>query len=221
MNTFALALKPFHLLNHPFYQDWMEGSLAPETLQDYASQYYSHVSAFPRYISAIHSQCESEENRKVLLENLNDEEGLSHGTSHPELWLRFAEGLGVKREAIKTTSARAAIQNVVSTFFNLAKSSFHEGLGALYAYESQVPEIAESKIKGLITHYKVTDPRALEFFEVHKTADIYHRKTIEKILDCLPDNEKEEALKAAQVAAKSLWDFLTEIHERPKHGSLQ
>ncbi len=221
MHTFALALKPLHLLNHPFYQDWMSGTLTNETLQDYASQYYSHVSAFPRYISTIHSQCENEENRKILLENLNDEEGINYGTSHPELWLRFGEGLGVNREAMKTANSRAGIENVVTTFFNLARSSFHEGLGALYAYESQVPEIAESKIQGLKAHYQVTDARTLEFFEVHKSADVYHRKTIEGILDRLPEKEKKEALVAAELAAKSLWNFLTEIHGRPAHVSLQ
>jgi pyrroloquinoline-quinone synthase len=211
-HAFAQALAPLHLLKHPFYQDWMAGTLSRETLKDYAGQYFTHVKAFPRYISAIHSRCESEAARKMLLENLNDEEGLSHGVSHPELWMRFAEGMGVERSKAYVTEPRAAIQAVVDTFFGFAQSSFHEGLGALYAYESQIPEIAQSKISGLIEHYQVSDARTLQFFEVHKTADIYHREAIEKIIDALPEKEKQEALAAAGKTARMLWQFLTDVH---------
>lgn len=211
-SVFSLALESLHMLKHPFYQDWMRGTLSRETLQDYVRQYSAHVRAFPRYVSAIHSQCEDERARQILLENLNDEEGLNHGVSHPELWLRFAEGLGVSREEMKSAKFRGAIEKVTETFFGFARSSFHEGLGALYAYEAQVPEIAESKIAGLKEYYSLQDPRAIEFFKVHQTADVYHRQAVEKILQALPEKEKQEALQAAKVAAQSLWDFLTEVH---------
>ena len=46
-------LDKFHLLKHPFYQVyWNEGKLTREIIKDYAEQYYQHVKAFPRYISA-------------------------------------------------------------------------------------------------------------------------------------------------------------------------
>ena len=45
-----------------------------EIIKDYAEQYYQHVKAFPRYISATHSICEDIEKRRILLENLQDEE---------------------------------------------------------------------------------------------------------------------------------------------------
>ena len=48
-------LDRFHLLNHPFYVAWEKGELTQEILQDYAEQYYQHIKAFPRYISAKHS----------------------------------------------------------------------------------------------------------------------------------------------------------------------
>ena len=46
------------LLKHPFYQTWSAGGLTLERLRDYAAQYYRHVEAFPRYLSALHSRCE-------------------------------------------------------------------------------------------------------------------------------------------------------------------
>ena len=67
-------LDKYHLLNHPFYKSWNDGKLTREIIKDYAEQYYQHVKAFPRYISATHSLCEDIEKRKILLENLHDEE---------------------------------------------------------------------------------------------------------------------------------------------------
>ena len=45
-------LDEFHLLKHPFYVAWNNGELNQEILKDYAEQYYQHIKAFPRYISA-------------------------------------------------------------------------------------------------------------------------------------------------------------------------
>ena len=76
-------LDEYHLLNHHFYKAWNEGKLNREIIRDYAEQYYQHVKAFPRYISATHSLCEDLDKRKILLENLRDEE--KDGADHPKL----------------------------------------------------------------------------------------------------------------------------------------
>lgn len=210
--VFSQNIEALHLLKHPFYQDWMAGKLSAVTLKDYASQYYHHVSAFPRYISAIHSLCEEQNDRQLLLQNLNDEEGTGFEASHPELWLRFAEGIGANRDHVRTQDMHPAVQNVINTFFKFARSSYHEGVGALFAYESQIPEIAESKIEGLRQNYGISDARTLEFFEVHRLADVAHRAVLEDILNRLPNREKEQALAASRETAQALWDFLTAVH---------
>jgi pyrroloquinoline-quinone synthase len=99
------------LLGHPFYQAWTAGELSRARLQDYAVQYYPHVAAFPRYLSAIHSRCADIETRQALLENLIEEE--RGAENHPELWLRFAEGLGVARERVLGASTVAASRELV------------------------------------------------------------------------------------------------------------
>ena len=91
-----------HLLKHTFYQMWNQGKLSLEMLQEYAQEYYLQVHYFPTYISATHAACDDLEIRKMLLENLIEEE--MGAANHPELWLRFAEGLDVKREAVKELS---------------------------------------------------------------------------------------------------------------------
>ena len=80
-------------VNHPFYKAWNEGKLTREIIKDYAEQYYQHVKAFPRYISATHSLCEDLDKRKILLENLQDEE---KDGDHPKLWKNFAFAMGAQ-----------------------------------------------------------------------------------------------------------------------------
>ncbi len=203
-------LAAYHLLKHPFYQMWMEGTLPKKCLQNYASHYYHHVSAFPRYISALHSLCENQNDRKVLLENLNDEEG-SKGEPHPDLWMYFAEGLGLNKDQVKESIPCESIQKLMHTFFSHCRSSYAKGLSALYSYEYQVPEVAETKIQGLKKHYGITDKKTLLFFLVHKEADIEHREVIEKLLEKLPEKEQKEALSSAIDIAEALWNFLTEM----------
>ena len=45
--TLNTLLEELHLLKHPFYQSWNEGTLTLDTLKIYAKEYYHHVAAFP------------------------------------------------------------------------------------------------------------------------------------------------------------------------------
>ena len=108
-----------HLLQHPFYQEWTAGTLPRSALRDYAAQYYRHVEAFPRYLSAIHSHCDELAVRQALLENLIEEE--RGDRNHPELWMRFAEGVGVARQEVRDAVPHPATRNLVETFTRLSR----------------------------------------------------------------------------------------------------
>src|SRR5262249_23231893 len=93
------------LLKHPFYQAWQAGKLSMDDLRYYAKAYYPHVAAFPRYVSQAHAGSEDLGTRQMLLENLIEEE--RGPENHPELWLRFCEGLGLKREDVQSAQVPA------------------------------------------------------------------------------------------------------------------
>ena len=200
-------LDQYHLLNHPFYKSWNEGKLTREIIKDYAEQYYQHVKAFPRYISATHSLCEDIEKRKILLENLNDEENTN--ADHPKLWKNFALAMGADAEKIEKVEPYQFTKDMIDNFFKNGRSTYAEGLASLYTYERQIPEIAETKIQGLKKYYGVNSEEGLEFFEAHKKADVYHREECEKLLDKLSEDEQAKAKKAALLTAKHLWNFLS------------
>jgi pyrroloquinoline-quinone synthase len=193
-----------HLLKHPFYQAWTHGKLSRETLRDYAGQYYAQVEAFPRLVSSVHSRCPEIDARKVLLENLVDEE--IRGTDHPELWLRFAEGMGARREEVKKAARLPTTEESVQRFYALTSREWTDGLCALYAYESQVPAVSASKIEGLERHYGVTEARTLQFFKAHLTYDVEHSRAVAGLIDRHAD--PEWAPQVAAQAADALWRFL-------------
>ena len=200
-------LDQYHLLLHPFYKSWNEGKLTREIIKDYAEQYYQHVKAFPRYISATHSICEDIEKRKILLENLQDEE--NPNADHPKLWKNFALAMGADPDKIENVKREWFTNDMIENFFYQARKSYAEGLASLYTYERQIPEIAETKIRGLKNFYGVKSKEGLEFFEAHKAADVIHRKECEKLLDALTEEEKDKAEKASVLTARYLWNFLS------------
>jgi pyrroloquinoline-quinone synthase len=207
-------LDQYHLLNHPFYKSWNEGKLTREIIKDYAEQYYQHVKAFPRYISATHSICEDIEKRKILLENLQDEE--NPNADHPKLWKNFALAMGADADKIEDVKREWFTNDMIENFFHQARKSYAEGLASLYTYERQIPEIAETKIRGLKNFYGVTSKEGLEFFEAHKAADVIHRKECEKLLDALTEEEKVKAEKASMLTARYLWNFLSGMSTKHK-----
>src|SRR5437867_11331013 len=141
-----------HLLTHPFYTNWREGTLSREALQEYARQYYAFESTFPRLLSALHTRADRPDVRQSLLENLWDEE---HGeVNHAEMWLRFGEGIGVDRGSVRTAPANEATRALLDTYWSsVSDGPIAAGIAALYAYEGQVPEVAAEKIRGLVEQY--------------------------------------------------------------------
>jgi pyrroloquinoline-quinone synthase len=199
-----------HLLKHPFYLAWARGELSKEALIDYAKQYYHQVAAFPTYLSAVHAKCDDQPTRKQILSNLIDEEAGS--PNHPELWEQFVNALGVDDvDVAKAPETR----NLIGTFRSVCNGSTAEGLTALYAYESQIPAICESKIDGLKKHYGFTNPKGYEYFSVHIEADKEHSATEREILGTKIDDQNVDNVRAsANRVLDALWEMLSGVCRR-------
>jgi pyrroloquinoline-quinone synthase len=204
------SLKPYHLLSHRFYEAWNAGTLSLDSLKYYACQYYHHEKAFIEdYLPSI--VCEDNDAaRKVITANYEDEVG----GNHLQLWCDFGEALGATRDEITNTPANKETAELVETLSKLCKSSLPEAIGALYAYEYQIPEVAKSKIAGLIKHeknYGKFDERGTKFFAVHTEADEWHAQGWENILKNFSPEDQLKAKNAAIASGKALWKFLDGI----------
>jgi len=206
------AVMEYSMLKHPFYVAWTEGKLSKPVLAEYAKQYYAHVSAFPTYVSGVHSRCADLSIRQELLENLIEEE--RGDENHPELWLRFAEGLGVAREDVRAAELLSSTGDSVRRLQSLTQDEdYRAGLAALFAYESQIPEVARTKREGLKNFYGIADERAVSFFRVHESIDVLHQQVELQTLgrQCQTRTQQSRAIAAARAAAKALWGFLDGI----------
>jgi pyrroloquinoline-quinone synthase len=204
------AIAEKNLLKHPFYQDWQAGKLSREELQLYAAQYYRHVEAFPKHLRVLAARTEGPL-QSLIRENLVEEENPSG--PHPKLWRDFAAAVGVGEDDITCCPALPGTQAVVQTFREICGDRpVAQAVAALYAYESQVPEIATTKIDGLKRFYGITRPEALAYFAVHEETDKLHRKAWREWLEKHAGGDEEEILKTTNEALEALWGALDAVH---------
>ncbi|MGA9507505.1 MAG: iron-containing redox enzyme family protein [Candidatus Sulfotelmatobacter sp.] len=212
------SIAKYDLLCHPFYKAWAAGELTREDLREYARQYFPHVEAFPSYLAAFALRLEDGELRRAVLANMIDEKGIPGGSGkesvpHAELWLDFAEGMGSRRD-LQWHLPVTQVRDLTKHFHNVASEGApEEALAAFYAYESQVPRVAQEKERGLREMYSADD-KTCGYFALHATADIHHsnvwRTQLEKLVAANPETA-EAALAAAQNAARMLWQALDGI----------
>ena len=144
----------------------------------------------------------------MIVENLADEELGSE--NHAELWLRFCEGLGLKREEVLAAKALPETEEAIENFRALsANGHFASGIAAMYAYESQIPEVAKTKREGLKKFYGIDSKRAVKFFKVHEKADVWHSEVERRIMKKYAKKiGKGHLLSSVAKARDSLWLFL-------------
>jgi pyrroloquinoline-quinone synthase len=203
------------LLDHPFYTAWSHGELSPEILRKYAEQYYHWVQAFPTWLSAAHSNASDLAMRQEILANLNDEE--MGDDNHPELWLRFCDALGLDRAAVKSAELLPETREAIATMRRVCRDEpAVAGLSALYAYESQQPEVMKTKREGLRDLYQITSGH--EYFEVHEAMDVVHSAGERKLIEASVAGHEAEALAAAKQAIDATYTILNGI-ERVRQES--
>ncbi|HEY2801312.1 MAG TPA: CADD family putative folate metabolism protein [Chthoniobacterales bacterium] len=218
MNTFLDHLDnqiaARHLLTHPFYLAWTRGELRRESLADYARQYYQHVAAFPTYLSAAHAGCDDLSVRRQLLDNLIDEE--AGEPNHPQLWRQFAESLGVSSDDLDATKTWPETAHLIATFRDICRNeSTAAALAALYAYESQIPAVSESKIDGLIKYYGFENGESYRYFTVHAEVDREHSAVERALLEEQMETADVDPVKAAaDRVLEALWEFLSAVCRR-------
>jgi pyrroloquinoline-quinone synthase len=85
------------------------------------------------------------------------------------------------------------------------------GVAAVYAYERQVPQVAQAKIDGLRAHYGIDGGRALTFFETHSTLDVEHAEAERRIVADHGQGCEAEVLETTEAALEGWWGFLSAV----------
>ncbi len=185
MDVFARideARRQCNVLEHPFYQRWSAGELSAEELGFYAGEYRHAVIALAQ-ASANAAEKASGEHRAGLERHAAEER------SHIELWDEFTNAAGggaSQRAPLSETEACAQAWT--------AGEDALEHLAVLYAIEVGQPEIAKTKLEGLLERYGYSaEGPAVEYFELHATLDVEHARQARELIERLMSSEEAEA----------------------------
>jgi pyrroloquinoline-quinone synthase len=178
------------LLKHPFYQAWESGELPVDALRTYAREYGAFIATVPQGWAT-----------------LNDAETAQEEREHAELWQHFAAGLQTEIGAAELLATRSLVNTAEALF-----ASPETALGALYAFETQQPAAAKSKLDGLRKHYSL--PASVEpYFEVH-SANEHEAAKLLAAMGGLTVEQQAIALDACEQMSAALWDALTDIYNK-------
>jgi pyrroloquinoline-quinone synthase len=195
---------------HPLWLRIAEGRLPRPALEPFAVQFFLQVREFPRAVSALHSSCPDTQERIELAESLYEEEtGRISGcnVSHPELFIRFGEAVGVSRGAMVDGVALPATAALIDWFERSTKEHpFIEGAAATnLAAEGQVPGAFGPFARALERHYGCTRAQ-VAFWDVHEQADREHSAIGDHVVVRLATTpELQSAVRRAVARSLELW----------------
>jgi pyrroloquinoline-quinone synthase len=215
MNVFARidqARRECNVLEHPFYQRWSAGTLTERELNVYAGQYRHAVLAL------------AEASRRAAQKAAADEPSVEHAVglerhaaeeaAHVVLWDAFAEAMSAVGARERDTPFEQTRECADAW---TAGEGLLEHLAVLYAIEASQPEIAKTKLEGLIERYGYSEEGpATEYFRLHATLDVEHarqaRELIERLMSADDAKAQSEAadrmVERAQSALRGNWALL-------------
>ena len=202
-DALADALSGRHLLTHPFYRRWEDGTLADGELAAYAEQYRLIEQALPVTLSAIAAGLPDGQARALVEANLADELGVP--APHAALFESFAQAAGAGPRGQRRPPPRRRSWRAVRA---ASSTDPVAALAMVAAYEVQAADIAASKADGLRRHYGM-DAAGTRFWDVHATQEVAHADWSIDALAAL-DADPAVVRAAARIAADAWWDFLSE-----------
>jgi pyrroloquinoline-quinone synthase len=169
------------LLHHPFLVRCAEGTIEAGALRNFLVQQGKYGAYFTRYLCALISQLECQEDVLSLSANLLEELGAEPDAAPPHA-LMYASMLREFDIDIGNQPVYPETQNLIDTMFMLCRQPGGlAGLGALcLGAEAIVPAMYARILEGF-KHHAVPEQR-LEFFAIHVQCDDGHADTMLAIL---------------------------------------
>lgn len=206
------ALQTRYPRPHPIRQLLLSGRLTREQLQWWAKNQFHEFRNIHRFFGVRYQKCPVPELRRMLLENMVEEEGedLFGGRypSHRELWVRFAEGIGIPRDEILAYEPLPGIRAALEMYVALVQQShWAVAIGTGLVFEGGGPKRMAEERRALERHYPWIPSQALDFFRVHEYHDEGHGTMVTEVIKryCMEVHLQEEMRRAVQQRADIMW----------------
>ncbi|MEA2627353.1 MAG: pyrroloquinoline-quinone synthase [Candidatus Binatota bacterium] len=181
-----------------FMRGLFMGELERDRMKLWAKQLFLLTRTGPRFLSAIHSNCEDFEVASWLVQNLYEEYGeLAEGRDHPSLCRNFGRALGMSVEELEAGPILKPTRRFVDFCFDVTRNRHYvESLAGIgVALEGVSARGAPMVGAALKQHYGFGD-RDVEFFTAHCELDIEHsEKTLSFVVRHASTPELRERVK--------------------------
>jgi pyrroloquinoline-quinone synthase len=206
------TLRGRHPKPHPIRQLLLSGRLSKAQLQGWAKNQFHEFRNIHRFFGIRYQKCPVPELRRLLLENMVEEEGedLFGGKypSHRELWVQFAEGLGIARDDILDYEPLPGIRAALEMYVSLVQQShWAVAIGTGLVFEGGGPRRMREEREALEKHYSWIPSSCLDFFRAHEYHDQGHGDMVTEVIKkhCMEIRLQNEMCEAVKQRADIMW----------------
>ena len=200
---------------HPFHRLLHDGRLNRGQVQAWALNRYYYQSRIPAKDATLLARLPTVELRRAWRSRLEDHDGTGPGTGGVMRWLRLAEGVGLERDyVISTTGLLAGTRFAVDAYV-----AFVHERSVLEAIASSLTELFSSaiiseRVSGMLKNYDFITPETLAYFtprltQAPRDSDFalayikQHARTAQ---------QQEAVLGALRFKCEVLWSQLDALH---------
>jgi pyrroloquinoline-quinone synthase len=184
LTKFKMANHPF--ATHRFFADVERGTAPKPLVQAWVAQFYPWLACVPIAMAERFSNCpwdvKFDKYRRMVLDQLVEEAGDPKGKEpgHPELWLRFCEGIGVPRATVHATPLLPSTMVAIDDF--LYTNRLHPFyISAAGSSEPPNVDLCARLLPSFRKNYHVPEEH-LEYYRLHVTADVEHSAWVGEIV---------------------------------------
>jgi pyrroloquinoline-quinone synthase len=180
----------WNVLAHPFYTRWERGDLSRDELTFYAGEYRHAVSALATAASTA--------------SELAGPDHAAEEAEHVGMWDDFRSACGDERVREPLPETRECV-----AAWTAARDPL-EALAILYAVEAGQPDVARTKLEGLVRHYGfASDSKGTTYFRLHAERDHEHAAEARTLLEQhARAGDADRLVAAAERALRGNWSLL-------------
>jgi pyrroloquinoline-quinone synthase len=184
LTKYKMENHPF--ATHPFFRQVERGEAAKALVQAWVKQFYPWLASVPIAMAERFANCSwepaNDRYRRMILDQLVEEAGDPKGKEpgHPELWLRFCEGIGVPRAEVQSAPLLPSTMVAIDDFLYTNRiNPFY--VSAAGSSEPPNVDLCARLLPAFQKHYHVDDAH-LAYYTLHVTADVEHSQWIGEIV---------------------------------------